>query len=294
MPQELFFSIPGIGIGVEQFLAATAPQESPRFAIPVFDRSVFPKQIVDQISAARRKRIEGETDPNVRRFTIPLAQAYFSRIVERLLSGSALKGMEPPIRFFLNDSSWGLPGADISAGVGEADAELIEALESEDEIAAVLAHEIAHHVRAHSEQVALLQLKHPAIQGRSIFDSPEASDEELDLRWRQELEADGLSVLMLSNAGYDASAAVDALYAVQRVFETDPRYEFYRGRTSAKHPLLEMRARHMRKVIAQNALAATPRIVAGLEEVQQELACRKRPGNEERSFLHRSRRFSCP
>lgn len=255
-------------------VAAPEPKLVVTHPVPVYDRSKLPSKTRKLAAEQRAALLKDVDDSRVVRFTIPLTNAYVRRIVDRLLAGSGLTAHAPEVR--VNDSSWGAPSASLSAGVLFIDPELIAIMSSEDEIAAVLAHELIHHLRAHHEQLAETVRRHPRSGGGDLFTPSRPSKAELDARWGHECEADALSLRLLVNAGYDPAAAADALVAVKREIDAEPRHQFSRGRSDGSHPPLETRVDYMRRVMAAEKLRSSPRGSAGLPEVFRELAGRRR------------------
>ncbi|MBI2387549.1 MAG: M48 family metalloprotease [Elusimicrobia bacterium] len=255
-------------------VAAPEPKLVVTRPVPVFDRSKLPSKALKLAAEQRAALLKDVDDARVVRFVIPKTKEYVARIVERLLAGSGLKAQAPEVR--VNDSSWGSPSASLSAGVLFIDPELIAVMSSEDEVAAVIAHELIHHLRAHHEQLAETLRRHPRGGGGDLFTPSRPSKAELDARWGHECEADALSLRLLANAGYDPAAAADALIAVKREIDGEPRHEFSRGRSDGSHPPLEVRVDYLKRVMAAERMTASPRSSAGLPEVYAELAGRRR------------------
>lgn len=255
-------------------VAAPEPRLVVPHPVPVYDRSKLPSKTRKLAAEQRAKLLMDVDDPRVQRFEIPLAKAYARRIVERLLASSGLTGQAPEVR--VNDSSWGMPSASLSAGVLFVDPELIAIMSSEDEVAAVIAHELIHHLRAHHERLAETVARHPRSGGGDMFTPSRPSRQELDARWAHECEADALSLRLLANAGYDPAAAADALIAVKREIDAETRYGFARGRSDGSHPPLEVRVDYIKRVIGAEGLPSAVRSSPGLPEVYRELAGRRR------------------
>lgn len=101
-----------------------------------------------------------------------------------------------------------LPGGTVALDRG-----LVHLLEDEDQLAFVLAHEIAHVARRHHVSVAAL------IDG----DEPEIVEFRRRLRKEQEIEADRIGALYLVGAGYRFSAADEALARIDSALGDAPR-----------------------------------------------------------------------
>lgn len=255
-----------------------------KFEIPVYDRTTLPAWVRTQVQETREKIIGGIEDPAIIRFSIPKSQTYLEGVVARLLAGS---GLAQDLYVHLNDSSWGRPSAGQSAGVLTMDPELIAIMPSEDEIAAVAAHEIAHHIRAHSEQLAATVKRNPRTGGGDMFSAPQLSRKEITARLAHEREADAMSLLLLANAGYDPYAAIDAIVAIQNEINTEPRYEFDRGREDPLHPTPAQRIAEMERLIRHWGLRRVERTAEGLDEIYRELAGRNRgPGEATAAELY--------
>lgn len=260
-----------------------APQGVPLGAaairpVPVYDRSAFSSKVLAEV-AKRRAAIEADmSDPRFIRFSMPKTKAYADKIVARLLAGSRLTAPGMIVR--LNDTSWGETGASMSAGVLTLEPEMIAIMSSEDEVAAVVAHEIVHYLRAHDEQLVAARPRswNPfSGKGGDMFDAPPPpSRAEISARWSHELEADAMSLRLMVNSGYDPAAAAGALLVIQNERNTEPRYEFGRGRPDPMHPTVEARVEALREVMAREHMAASPRSSVGLPEVYRELAGRRR------------------
>lgn len=254
-----------------------------KYPVPVYDRSKFSSSFLKSQAEARKELIADIDDPRVVRFTIPKTKAYVQKIVDRLIAGSSLEAaaQAAPVTVRVNDSSWGSPSASMSAGVLSVDPEVVTIMDTEDEVAAVLAHELVHHFRAHHEQLALTVKKHPRTGGGDMFSPATPSKQELEARWGHECEADALSLRLLANAGYDPGAAADALKAVKREIDAEPRHQFSRGRSDGSHPPLDVRVDYMARVIAAEHLPPAARTRGDLDAVTAEAGARARPGSPE-------------
>jgi beta-barrel assembly-enhancing protease len=112
---------------------------------------------------------------------------------------------------------------------------LVKQLESEDELAFVLAHEIAHVLRRHHYRVVIRQrLAETAAKNvqaatgdttNAALSQASAQIYARGLDKSSEFEADRLGVELMTQAGYDPAAAVGVLERLQRLKGDDPRAE---------------------------------------------------------------------
>lgn len=112
---------------------------------------------------------------------------------------------------------------------------LVKLLQSEDELAFVLAHEIAHVTKRHHYRVVLRQRLAEKAAGTlqsSMGDSADSAISQASaqiyargLDKSSEYEADSLGVELMTEAGYDPAAALGVLERLQRLGRDDPRTE---------------------------------------------------------------------
>ena len=127
-------------------------------------------------------------------------------------------------------NAFAMPGGYILLSSG-----VLKLLESEDELAFVLAHEVAHVSRRHHYQVVLRQrLAEQANKGlqAATQDSDTAKLAQASgkiyargLDKTAEFESDRLGVEFMTRAGYDPVAAINVLEKLQRLKGNDPRAE---------------------------------------------------------------------
>ena len=127
-------------------------------------------------------------------------------------------------------NAFAMPGGYILLSAG-----LLKSLESEDELAFVLAHEIAHVTRRHHYQVVQRQrLADQAAKGLEAVtqdgDTAKLAQASGQIYARgldksAEFESDRLGVEIMTKAGYDPVAAVNVLEKLQRFKGDDPRAE---------------------------------------------------------------------
>ncbi|MCB1754904.1 MAG: M48 family metallopeptidase [Gammaproteobacteria bacterium] len=160
------------------------------------------------------------------------AQEYIQRLGERLLAG--LTGTEYPYTFFLleDDSinAFAVPGGYIAINSG-----LIRAFGSESQLAAVMAHEIAHvsqrhHARAYSAQghsglttaaailAAIIVGQNSAEAGQAALATGLAVSQQTQINYTRanEYEADRIGIDILSKAGFSASGMVESFDILKR------------------------------------------------------------------------------
>lgn len=127
-------------------------------------------------------------------------------------------------------NAFAMPGGYVLLSSG-----LLKMLESEDELAFVLAHEVAHVQRRHHYQVVLRQrLADQASKSlsSSVQDSDTAKLAQASgqiyargLDKSAEFEADRLGVELMTRSGYDPAAAISVLEKMQSLKGNDPRAE---------------------------------------------------------------------
>jgi predicted Zn-dependent protease len=132
-----------------------------------------------------------------------------------------------------------LPDAQMKAGTLEISAALILLLSSEDEVAAVLAHELAHFTLAHD---------HKGMENFSRL-TPFALKR---FKMQQEAEADAESLSLLANAGYDPYAAVQALSSVRNFLSAN------QIPASARHPHINVRIRMLDALCHEGTFSRVP------------------------------------
>lgn len=127
-------------------------------------------------------------------------------------------------------NAFAMPGGYVLVSSG-----LLKSLESEDELAFVVAHEVAHVARRHHYQVVQRQrLAEQAAKGLQTLaqDSDTAKLAQASgqiyargLDKSAEFEADRLGVEYMTKVGYDPAAALSVLEKLQRMKGNDPRTE---------------------------------------------------------------------
>lgn len=125
-----------------------------------------------------------------------------NRLFDRLIDGAGLRSaaeQDPKVVIALKCMDFEKKSPEIRAGVIWVFPEILLALETEDQVAALLARPLIQYLRAHEESLAdVYSIKLP-------FRNEAASR----AIWEQSKEADRLSVLLLKAGGFDPFAAVE-------------------------------------------------------------------------------------
>jgi predicted Zn-dependent protease len=240
------------------------PQEDFRFnhsrAVQFIERTRFSQEDREKMRAFHKEFVRAWQAPLPAEVACPQAQRYAQRILDRLIEGSrlrqAMQQADFPVQLVVTCGVADLPDAEIKAGVLEVSAELMLALPSEDEIAAMMGHELAHYTLAHDE-------KRLEIHSRLTFFSARA------LSIDHEIEADTEGLILLANAGYDPYAALGALKVIRAILHAR------RLETDAAHPNLDDRIRKLQQQITKSGMQTVPRRVQSLAAIQEEI--RRRP-----------------
>lgn len=229
-------------------------------AVQFVERTRFTPEHREKLRAFHDEFVAAGKTPLPAELACPLAQRYAQGILDRLIDASALRQAmlqaDFPVQLVVTCGVADFPDAEIKAGVLEVSAELIIAMPSEDEIAAMMGHELAHYTLAHEAK------KLEAYARLTPFSARALSIE-------HELEADAEGLILLANAGYDPYAAVDAMHVMRAILHTRSL------QTDAAHPDMDDRIRNLQRQISQTGLVALPRRMRGLAAVHNEL--RQRP-----------------
>ena len=230
-------------------------------AVQFVERTRFSETERAQLVAFHHRFVAQWQAPLPGEIACPLAQRYAQRILDRLIEGSrlrqAVQDADFPMQVVVTCGVADFPDAEIKAGMLEISAELILALSSEDEIAAMMGHELAHYTLAHEAQKLQThwRLTRYAARVQSI---------------NHEIEADTEGLILLANAGYDPHAAVDALKVIRTIMHA-------RGwQSNSGHPDIDERIGRLTQEIARAGLEQVPRRTLGLAAVHDEIKNRPR------------------
>lgn len=237
-----------------------SPGSPPDSIVRFVHHDEFPTEVREKMKAFNADFVRPRSLPQMGgQASCPRTQSFVQGILDRLISGSNLELVmnrnDYPITMVVTCDIADFPDAEMKAGVLALSAELVLLLHSEDEIAAVLAHEVAHFVLAHDHKIL-------ANWNRL---TPFAINR---LRMQHEEEADAESLVLLSNAGYDPYAAVDALKALRN---------FMHGtqvQSDNRHPQIDYRIETLSKEINRISFAKIPRRDDSLEAVKYEVKLR--------------------
>jgi predicted Zn-dependent protease len=242
------------------------PPEDFRFnhsrAVQFIERTRFSQEDREKMRAFNKKFVQAWKASLPAEVSCPQAQRYAQRILDRLIEGSrlrqAMQHADFPVQLMVTCGVADFPDAKIKAGVLEVSAELMLALPSEDEIAAMMGHELAHYTLAHDEKRLEIHSRLTPFSARALS---------VD----HEIEADTEGLILLANAGYDPYAAVDGLKGIRAILLAR------RLQTDADHPSLDDRIRNLQRQITNAGLQTVPRRTQGLAAIQEEI--RRRPAD---------------
>lgn len=185
-------------------------------------------------------------------------EAYTSSILKTLIQRSQLQSETHDLLFYMdcyNLSRFPL-GAKLRSRTLELNQGYMGSLKSEDEIAAVLAHELSHHIQRHEDRLQAIAPKKKEEAEPVDMLAPQKVDEETLRTYKAmqkfEDEADLNSVAILANAGYSYVGAIDLLNNVGRgLFNSSPRHSTIPERIAMiedRAQSLKLRAKPVRPV----------------------------------------------
>lgn len=196
------------------FSISDAKVENMDKGVPLYvDRSAFEEKY---LTILKRKADEGKKKLSLTAGKCPRLTKIIQKVTDRLLSNSPLKmiqeGSDKIELIVLCSQTRTPPVARLMAGKYlVVPASLPMKAKSEDAIAAVLAHEIAHFSLAHHARL-LSQTK-----GRAPAIPLHWAGTREKIRKSHEREADLAGLKLMSNAGYDTNAAITHLHAVHKM-----------------------------------------------------------------------------
>lgn len=188
-------------------------------------------------------------------------QQYIDRVGQRIVQQSAASESEYPFEFHLlydpeTVNAFALPGGQVFITAG-----LLKRMNSEAQLAGVLAHEISHVIARHAaEHLAKQQLGSSLVTAVGIATSDEYGsgrqnaaiarvvNELIGLRYgrQDELESDRLGVRFMSEAGYDPRSMVEVMQILESARSGGTPPEFL-----STHPNPGNRIERLQEAIAQ-------------------------------------------
>jgi beta-barrel assembly-enhancing protease len=191
------------------YLVADTEQELTRMPVQ-FTRLSDAEEIAIGNEIARGNEREGEKDPETKAI-----EAYLTQVGARV-AANAHRKLPYKFHYIPDDNfvnAFALPGGHVYVGAG-----LIGLMDSEDELAAVVGHEIEHIDHYHcAERVQLEQALHKIPLGGLIGIPIEVFQEGYSKD--QELEADAEGTRLSVAAGYSANGAIRMFETFQRLFD---------------------------------------------------------------------------
>ena len=191
---------------------------------------------------------------------VAVAQRYLN-LVGQTIAQSQDGGYKWRFGVLKTDSvnAFATPGGFVMVTVG-----LVKQLQSEDELAFVLSHEMAHVLRRHHYKVVLRQrLAETAAKNlqaaaggaaNSALSQASAEIYARGLDKTTEFEADQLGVELMTRAGYDPAASIGVLERLQRIKGDDPRTELL----FSTHPSPGERLDHLLQIGVDGLPRPTP------------------------------------
>ena len=208
-------------------------------------------------------------------FDAPSVNAYLDELGQRLAAQAPATGFTFTFELVDDDQTWVHEAAAFPGGPVFVPASLILAVSSEDELAAMLAHAIAHiATRQETRQMTRVQIFNQSaipliyMGGWNGYAIRQAAPLAVPIGFlafqrKNELESDQLAVRFLSSAGYDPQAL--ARY-IERVQPADP---------PLRNPMTPYPAKDQRLAALQTAIQQLPPATysahPGLDAIQQEV-----------------------
>lgn len=192
-------------------------------------------------------------------------ESFLKRLMTRLVSGSRLESavnQAPPMLVALNCSSRGIQLPETRAGIIWVHPEILKAFKTEDQVAALLAHELVHYTRSHEEELEDIQSNWMPFRENAVNRA----------RWDQEKEADRLSVRLLANAAFDPYAATELPLIVDKFLAAETNWQ--EGKVNFPFDASLDRSMRAQVELKDRRLARSPQTPGELSQVLDELAHR--------------------
>lgn len=258
-------------------IVASSVCAAPRYEVKPFDRSQLARGArlaFESANAAVRKSPGGDSAYH----PLTKTRAYIERLTRALAAASGVTAATSDMVVRVEASSSDLTSQMREGGLLIIASQLVRQAKSEDEIAAVIGHEIVHHThihtyRIHAGRFSNLTGRRSSGGGGDIFGGGGTvfTDEEKKGLRLAEIEADIIGLRVLVNAGYDPEAAVSVLSVYENIFQNEPRL---RRKPSSEdpHPPLGPRTAGLREAMKRDGMTPTtrrpvpPEVVAELAE----------------------------
>src|ERR1035437_3338901 len=221
-------------------------------------------------------QLAAEYRRQIRAFDAPSVNAYLDELGQRLAAQAPATGFTFTFELVDDDQTWSHEAAAFPGGPVFVPASLILAVSSEDELAAMLAHAIAHiATRQETRQMTRVQIVNYAtiplinMGGSSGYAIRQGAALAVPLGFlpflrQRELESDQVAASILSSAGYDPQAL--ARY-IERLHPAAP---------PLRNPMTPYPAKDQRLAALQTAIQQLPPATysahPGLDAIQQEVA----------------------
>jgi hypothetical protein len=195
----------------------------------------------------------------------PKTESLTNRLVTKLIAGTRLEqvvSQTPKLALIVDCGNKTLKLPEVKAGVIWVYPELLKGFATEDQVAALIAHELVHYTRSHEEE----------IEERFNSWMPFREDAVNRSRWDQEKEADRLSTRLVFNAGFDPFAAVEVPGLLDKLMTGAPGWN--QGKINFPIDSAEERAFKIQFQIKQSKLRQSPQTVGQMPSVKEELEAR--------------------
>lgn len=217
------------------------------------------KIIVTRRSAAVNFAIKGQTPACAR------TEAAINRIVTRLVAGSSLKTateQTPPMFVGLACQSHDLKLPETTGGVILIYPEILRGLNTEDQLAALIAHEMVHYLRSHEEDIEATLDTWMPFRENAVNRS----------KWENEKEADRLGAKLLANAGFDPFAGSEVPGLMDQQLANTAQWKA--GQINFPMDSAEERRFRVQFEIKTKKLRGSPQTPGDIENIKNELAQR--------------------
>ncbi len=191
--------------------------------------------------------------------------AAIDRVVTRLLAGSNLKiasEQTPAMTIGLACQSHDLKLPETTGGVIVIYPEILRGLNTEDQLAALIAHEMVHYLRSHEEDIETTLDTWMPFRENAVNRS----------KWENEKEADRLAAKLLASAGFDPFAAAEVPGLVDLQLANTAQWKA--GQINFPMDSAEERRMRVQFEIKSKKLNGSPQTPGDMASIKDELAQR--------------------